>query len=870
MSQQKSPKQGQRQPQDTYAHQAKKLASTVQRVRGWVGSDPSRNPELADALVALTAHRLQGHAFADAATDAQESLALAGKVLAEHGPIGPYTSVDDAARYFTAAVHLAAIQVGAGLPGAAGKTMTAALDWEAKLPPSLDLSSRLQPATSALALQILATASLASGDVTAANGYADAALDRSVEGGPSDDEQYLMMDVLRAVADARWAAGRVPDALIHDQLAREQFERVVDGRLANPGRLAPGLLARLTEPLFGLYRVGADRLVGGGELDRGLMVRRWLIDVLRGFGKRQDDVVIGQLARSLDDLAADLRIAGREDEAVLVDEDARTQANRLTGDGADALRDELGASAERPARRAGLAVDSWPALDDRRAFAASTATGRAVRSANELRADLVRGAEHRAIAERTQAQQLEEARRAAAAEELSRREAERTAAERHAAERAEAQRLAAERAAAERADQDRLAAERRAAEEEAERLETKRRREERIEEHRREEQRREAERREAERLAAEQEAAAQPGLSESGPARAEVGSDEAERLELEQLAAELAELERVEAEQAEAERLAAEQAERERVERERAEAERAEAERLAAEQVERERVERERAEAERAEAELLAAEQAEREQVERDRAEAERLAAEQAERERVERERAEAERADAEQVERERVELERVEAERAEAERLAAEQAEREQVERERAEAGRMTSDAGEQLGEEGREHEQLVAEQAEHPQLEPEPDAEHDQHHHAVRDQRVAPEPAVPPAVATEEADGEPRSEPESTEEAAELDATAAEAQPVEARDVPDELDLAVREWQEAKAANERRRARAANERVVELLRPRAQAELAAYGPQLMDALEQLSSIRLRTGDIFGARAPSKEAKALAKILGR
>ena len=44
----------QKQPQDPYAQQAKKLASLVQRLRGWVGSDPSRVPELADALIQLT------------------------------------------------------------------------------------------------------------------------------------------------------------------------------------------------------------------------------------------------------------------------------------------------------------------------------------------------------------------------------------------------------------------------------------------------------------------------------------------------------------------------------------------------------------------------------------------------------------------------------------------------------------------------------------------------------------------------------------------------------------------------------------------------------------------------------------------------
>ena len=40
------------------------------------------------------------------------------------------------------------------------------------------------------------------------------------------------------------------------------YEQVVDGRLAEPGRLSPALLERLAEPLFGLHRDLADRLRG--------------------------------------------------------------------------------------------------------------------------------------------------------------------------------------------------------------------------------------------------------------------------------------------------------------------------------------------------------------------------------------------------------------------------------------------------------------------------------------------------------------------------------------------------------------------------------------------------------------------------------
>ena len=73
--------QGQKQPQDPYAQRTKQLVSAVQRIRGWVGSDPSRGAELGDALVELTAHRLQGHAYGDAAADARWRLAALGMDL---------------------------------------------------------------------------------------------------------------------------------------------------------------------------------------------------------------------------------------------------------------------------------------------------------------------------------------------------------------------------------------------------------------------------------------------------------------------------------------------------------------------------------------------------------------------------------------------------------------------------------------------------------------------------------------------------------------------------------------------------------------------------------------------------------------------
>ena len=65
-------------------------------------------------------------------------------------------------------------------------------------------------------------------------------------------------------------------------------------------------------------------------------------------------------------------------------------------------------------------------------------------------------------------------------------------------------------------------------------------------------------------------------------------------------------------------------------------------------------------------------------------------------------------------------------------------------------------------------------------------------------------------------------------------------------------------------------RTARGHNERLVELLRPLAEHDLAAYGPRLLYALEELSSARLRAGELFASRGPAQEAKALAKALGR
>src|SRR4029450_10612965 len=162
------------QHQDSYAQRGKTLTSSVQRLRGWVGSDPSKGLELADALVELTAHRLLGHAYAAAAADAQESVRRAGEMLTAKGPIGPYTSINDAARYVTAVVHLATVQAGLSLPDAAGRTIESLDDLREQLRGD-GLEQRLDPKTAIWALSCSARAALASGEIGGANAYADAA-----------------------------------------------------------------------------------------------------------------------------------------------------------------------------------------------------------------------------------------------------------------------------------------------------------------------------------------------------------------------------------------------------------------------------------------------------------------------------------------------------------------------------------------------------------------------------------------------------------------------------------------------------------------------------------------------------------------------
>ena len=494
------------QSQDPYAQRGKALTSLVQRLRGWVGSDPSKAPELADALVELTAHRLLGHSYAAAAADSQDAVRRAGELLAASGPIGPYTSISAAARYVTAVVHLATIQTGMGMADAAGQTMESLEDIREQLREHR-LEVPLQPETVIWALSCSSRSALVFGDVAAANAFADAAVVRLAETelGSDPDTAYLALDVNRLASDSRWAAGRSEEALSYLYAAKDPYDGLVAGRLDEPGRLSPALVERLAEPLFGLYRDMADRLLALGEVDLGLATRRRLIELLHGLAGRLGEPTRAQLATALVDLARDLSKLDRLTEANFADSEAAAIMPREQVAAQDLARGVVTRVTE---------MITWNPLPSTAAYATTTAA-----SINTKIVDLA--ALQRAWQQRTAAW-LQAERGEAHRRELDIAEQARVEAARREAERIEAERAAAEQRAVEEANAataERLEAEQRAQAAEAERRERKQRRQERMEAHRLEVQRREAERQDAERL-------------------------EAERLELERLQAEIDELER--------------------------------------------------------------------------------------------------------------------------------------------------------------------------------------------------------------------------------------------------------------------------------------------------------------------------------------
>ena len=534
------------QPRDPYTQHAKTLASVVQRLRGWIGTDASRAPELVDALNALVAHRLRGHAYAAAGTDAQEAVKRSADLLLAQGPIGPYTAAADAGRCGTAVIQLAAVQAGLDLAEPAGHTLASWEDLRAQLGVA-GIDPPLEPVTVVRALSGSARAALAAGEVGTANAYADATLGWKAKITAPDDlgVDYVGLDVDRLVSDCRWAAGRAEESLIFARAARSAYDAIVADRLADPERRPPALVERLAEPLFGLYRDLADRLAAVGEQDLGLAVRRTSVERLRGLAARSEEPARLRLASALTDLGRDLLAQGRADEArAAADEASGLGRGSATGGRVRLLAGVVRARAAAQLREpdAGatlrhlLAQDADLAGPEAAAIAVAT-LGHLERGAgpaeirsredqallDQARRVLSRGRERvgwqsldatRAyglvgvvaaspgLGDQQQAVQRGREREQAHREEAERRKQARQRRQRQADEAVAASRAEAERAASQqRAEQQRQrhVAERHAADERAEQQERKRRREARLREHEAEVARREREQRAARR-----------------------------------------------------------------------------------------------------------------------------------------------------------------------------------------------------------------------------------------------------------------------------------------------------------------------------------------------------------------------------------
>ncbi len=583
-----------KQPADPYARRLKALTSAVQRLRGWTGSDPSRRPELVDALIELNGHRLLGHLYLAAAGDAQDTVRAAVEGMLSTGPVGPYTRVEDATRCGTAMIQLAAVQVGMGLPEAAGRTVESWSRLREQIA-AVDLSADFAPAVVVWLLASQSRSALAAGAVADANAYADAALARLADSGLRDDPDVasyglLAVDVDRLGSDCRWAAGQAAAALGFSHRGKDRYDAVTAGRLAQPGRHPPALIERLAEPLFGICRDLADRLAAGGDVDLALVTRRELIEALRGLMGRLGSETRVQLVAALTDLAEDLVGVERyeearqaADEAVSLAEDqACAGTPRLLASAARArvlsriglgrgmvedvvesltrtIADEGEASVAASAVALGALAEvarGGGDVEAAEAIAAQAAELLPGRTSAQLR-DLARGVIALGASEVAWTALSEEAgygpAAPAAAEATSWLEAQRAEAHRVEQERlerarqeaesrqqaeAEAARVAAEQQALRRAEEQERArrdAEQRAAAEEAEQREIKRRREERLAEHQREVAAREAERR----------AVRRREIDERTAVLREVGPGAAEDRELERLRIELAELDGV-------------------------------------------------------------------------------------------------------------------------------------------------------------------------------------------------------------------------------------------------------------------------------------------------------------------------------------
>ncbi|MFV0452415.1 MAG: hypothetical protein ACK5LS_09285 [Propioniciclava sp.] len=247
--------------QNPLARRIKEQGSLTRKLRGWVASDPTQNDPLVDALNELTALRLLQHEWTACGTDAQDALTRAAALVAFHGAVGPFTPLDDAVRFFTATVHIAWAQTGAGNTDAA-TTVTALTAWRGMVP-HLSLADALAARTSAWFLLGASHAHLRADRVAAANATADAALDRSREIPEADGPEgrlSVRLDVLTHLAGARWAAGRPDEALAAGAEAIATATDLAAISQTSAARVTPTWAARVASGLTAVVAQQADRL----------------------------------------------------------------------------------------------------------------------------------------------------------------------------------------------------------------------------------------------------------------------------------------------------------------------------------------------------------------------------------------------------------------------------------------------------------------------------------------------------------------------------------------------------------------------------------------------------------------------------------
>lgn len=428
---------------ETRENERRELASAVKRLRVAAMSNPQRAEELADALVELTASRLLAWDFTEAATDAPDAVVSAARILASRGPTGPYASVPDAVRYFTATAQLAAVQAGLGQTEAAGRTLDGLDAWRPQVS-RLPLADHVPVAAVIWSLVARARALIGT-DPALANAYADA-VELRLHGLPHTPA-YLAVAAHVLTAECRWAAGRTESALAHHRLALAAH---ADAMAALDPQPRPAVAKVAAAPVVALYEPYAQRLAAIGDLTTSIAVRREEVEVLVQLSADPGIARAG--------LADALAAAGREVEAVV----ARSGV-------------DVAAAGPVAAPPPGARTD-WTALP----AAAALAAGEPSAEARARWQQAEQAAVFASAAVRAEAARDEEILRARAEREAAARAAAQADAERRAAEEEAAAR--AERDAAEQRDSE-LAAERARRDQESSRAAADARRRELAEEH---------------------------------------------------------------------------------------------------------------------------------------------------------------------------------------------------------------------------------------------------------------------------------------------------------------------------------------------------------------------------------------------------